>query len=306
MQIGLLVDTVAVEQQLKVVAAELGLVDFCTFRLSEFKRVVDSGALPAGIPWLLCCNLDAPETDWLDDWLAGIDCALVFDLPPTGSDQVAGWRRRVAVKLSQLQGIVKLEAGGQKAARRVCVVAASTGGPEAVREFFSVLPANLDIAWIYIQHIDPGYESTLINMLNRNGQYPVKAVQHGAVLAENEVLLVSGHDRFDLMDNGTFIARGSRWPGVYQPSINQLIANVSAQFGDRVTVIFFTGMGDDGVIGARLIKQAGGTIWAQSPVSCVAASMPQTIIDAGLAEYQSSPVKLAKKLVSELVVTSSH
>lgn len=300
MQIGLLYDSVATKEKLLSIANDLGLVVTRELKLAELKNIHDGDQLDRAIPWLVCCDLDSEELDWLDDWLATLDYTLILDLPPTSDAEILGWRRRVSSKLAQLQGMVNLDSEEARVARKVCVIGASTGGPEAVREFFSALPADLGIAWIYVQHIDPGYEATLVNMLNRSGKYPVKVIEHGSVLSENEIVLISGDGRFDLVQAGTFVNKSERWPGRYQPSIDQVVANVASLYGASAQAIFFTGMGDDGVVGARLLKQQGGTVWSQSPITCVASSMPESVISEGVVDYQASPTKMAKKLVSDL------
>jgi len=70
----------------------------------------------------------------------------------------------------------------------------------------------------------------------------------------------------------------------YKPSVDVTYASVAKTYGNKVIAVMLTGMGADGCDGARLLKQAGGTLWAQSKDTCTIYGMPQAVVNAGLTD----------------------
>lgn len=69
----------------------------------------------------------------------------------------------------------------------------------------------------------------------------------------------------------------------YKPSVDIALASAAKHFGRKALAIILTGMGSDGKEGAQLLKQAGGTIWAQDEATCVIYGMPMAVVKAGIA-----------------------
>lgn len=69
----------------------------------------------------------------------------------------------------------------------------------------------------------------------------------------------------------------------YRPSVDIALASAAKHFGRKALAIILTGMGSDGKVGADLLVQAGGTVWAQDEASCVIYGMPMAVVKAGIA-----------------------
>jgi chemosensory pili system protein ChpB (putative protein-glutamate methylesterase) len=212
-----------------------------------------------------------------------------------GSTEHQAWVRRMLQRLERLSGDVNLQETGS--ASEVWVLAASTGGPAAVKDFLKELPPALNIAFVYVQHIDTGQAETLIKMMGNAGHYPAVIARQGEVLINNTLTLVTAERSLQIHDNGTLLISKSPWSGFYAPSIDQVAANVARVYRQRSGIIIFTGMGDDGAASCRLIKQQGGKVWAQSPEQCTIASMPEEAIATGTVSFTGSPQELAKAMV---------
>jgi chemosensory pili system protein ChpB (putative protein-glutamate methylesterase) len=243
--------------------------------------------------WLVILEREHPL---LENWLAQLDQAVIVDEGCSESDQLAAWCRRMQEKLHQLKGTVNLAKKAQGVANEVWILAASTGGPEAVRAFFSELSGGLALGFVYVQHMDPGYEQTLAQMLERHGQYPAYIVRHGDILRAGSVGVIANADRIELQENGTFAANAEAWPGPYCPSIDQVLGNLACHYGQYCGAIIFTGMGDDGAAGARIVQHRGGQVWVQEPQTCTVSAMPDAALDTGVVSYQGSPAQLAQQL----------
>lgn len=210
-----------------------------------------------------------------------------------GSDEHNAWLKRTMARLRQLAGDINLQSLTK--AEHLWVLAASTGGPAAVREFISNLPPDLGLAFVYVQHIDNHYGATLVKMMNAS-PYPASLAVQGAVLQENRMLIVTARERMEVLANGTLALNEAPWGGPYAPSADQFAANVAWVYGPRAGLIVFSGMGDDGASACRLIKQRGGQVWAQSPASCASSSMPDSALATGCVDFTGTPEQLAHHL----------
>lgn len=244
---------------------------------------------------------DDPETGAADDAViclleqSGVPVLLAHshDLEP-GSSAYADWLRRMAERLDRLCGDVNLQ--GCDTAPWVWILAASTGGPAAVRDFLAEVQPGLGIAFVYVQHIDAGYTGTLLQMMGKAGHYPAFRAVHGSVLRSDSLLLIDPAERVELLENATFRAMREPWGGDYAPSVDQVAANIARLYRQRCGLIVFSGMGDDGAAGSRHVRQRGGAVWVQSPSCCTSTSMPEAVLSSMAVDFQGSPGALARHL----------
>lgn len=211
-----------------------------------------------------------------------------------GSPEYNDWVRRMLQRLERLSGDINLQV--VDGASEVWVLAASTGGPAAVKDFLKQLPAGLKIAFVYVQHIDSGQAETLVKMMSGAGHYPVSIARQGSVLSDNTITLVTADRSVNIHNNGTFVVNKNPWAGCYSPSIDQVTANVARVYRQRSGIIIFSGMGDDGAASCRLIKQQGGKVWVQTPAQSTIASMPEAAIATGTVSFIGTPPELADAL----------
>lgn len=307
LKIGFITDNLAQSQLLKEVVDDCGHMAAVTLPLTE--ALLDEVlSLPCSIDaWLVKIDVDDGSEDWLDSWLEATTEPVIFidECPARTDEEYARWSRRLSNKIQRLSGAINLEKEQQldafaKRIRSIWVLAASTGGPEAVKIFLSNLPAQLDIAFIYVQHIDSKFEKTLSEVMGRDSHYPVYAAEHGALVQTNAVAVIGADMCTELHENGTFTNKRQPWSGHYSPSADQVAANLARTFGARANVIIFSGMESDGAIACRLIKQKGGRVWVQSPASCISPSMPEAALATGCVDYQGSAEGLARHLTQEI------
>jgi chemosensory pili system protein ChpB (putative protein-glutamate methylesterase) len=211
-----------------------------------------------------------------------------------GTPEYHDWVRRMLQRLERLNGDINLQAGA--GASEVWVLAASTGGPAAVKDFLTQLPAGLKIAFVYVQHIDSGQAGTLVKMMSNSGSYPVSIARQGSVLSDNTITLITSDRSVNIHYNGTLVVDKKPWSGYYSPSIDQVAANVARVYRKHSGIIIFSGMGDDGAASCRLIKQQGGKVWVQAPEQCTIASMPDAALATGTVSFAGSPPELADEL----------
>ena len=215
------------------------------------------------------------------------------------------WQRRLLEKL-EVVAISKchLESANKiteavthhQSAKKVWVLVASLGGPEAVRRFFAQLPPQLPIAMVYGQHIEKNFDSGLVDAIGAKHSYPMRLVKGEEILRAGEVAVVPVDYQLRFLSRGRVVATRKPWSGSYQPALDQVIAELARVYRQDLGVIVFSGMCNDGEIGCRVAKACGGTVWAQTPESSLSPDMPNAAIGTGCVSYQGSPEQLAKGL----------
>ena len=246
----------------------------------------------------------------------GFDAPVMFgiDAAPQLTDRQAygKWMRVLSRKLIKLLGhppplllcndqpestIVVIEA--QPSWQYVCVLAASMGGPNAVKAFLDALPSDLDlpVAFLYVQHIDPYMQELLPRILVRQNNWRSRLIKDEPVLlTAGEILIVPATRMLSMDAKGLLTPLDTRWPGQYQPSINEVLLRASQAFSDRLLTIVFSGMGEDGIQAAQQVTQQHGLIWAQTAISCDCSSQPDAMRATGQVTFNGSPEMLAQKL----------
>lgn len=294
LHIGLLLENRALQASYQQLIVETGCtVSVALSSSSQFEH--EKVSVDA---WLVVLEseIDNPR---IGAWLQNLAVPVLFDDGLLRSTE--GWQRRLTEKLQQLDGMINL-AVAHEPPKAVWVLAASTGGPAAVKSFLQQLPPALNVAFVYAQHIDHRFDVTLAQVVSRGSHYPAVLACHGSLLAANSVLIVRPEQQAEVQKNGTLVVQDTPWAGVYKPAINQVVANVASVYGSKSGVIVFTGMGDDGKAAARLMKQQGGKVWVQSSESCTVSSMPDEVKSTGVVSYEGTPEELALALVEELAL----
>ncbi|WP_417311439.1 chemotaxis protein CheB [Ectopseudomonas khazarica] len=207
-------------------------------------------------------------------------------------------QRPTRLELPQALADTPLKAG--EPARQVWLLAASLGGPAAVKAFLDALPGGLPIGFIYAQHIDASFEAALPQAVGRHSQWHVNPARQGDPVRCGEVVVVPIASELGFDDQGAMQIAERGWPEPYSPSIDQMMLNLAQQFGAQCGVIVFSGMGSDGSAAAAYVKRQGGVIWTQRGDSCACPSMPDSLREGGYSSFSADPRELAVALVNHL------
>jgi len=169
---------------------------------------------------------------------------------------------------------------------RLVAIGTSTGGPQALARLLAALPADFPCPIAVALHIPEGYTQTLAQRLDQNSPLAVAEAEDGMVLAPGRVALAPGGTHLTVQQTPEgLVARVLRQgsdTSLYVPSVSRLFAS-AAPLGPRAMAVVLTGMGDDGLEGARQLREAGGTVLTESESSCVVYGMPRCVWEAGLA-----------------------
>lgn len=184
-----------------------------------------------------------------------------------------------------------------KLARNIWVLGASLGGPDAVKQFLGELPGNLPVAFILAQHLGANFMRLLAKQLDRVTAFKVMPTRVGHVLRHGEVIVAPVEERLRVNPIGALESHSLQEASAYSPSIDTVLQDMAQRYGKNCHAIIFSGMCDDGVIGAEILSRQGGEIWTQEAASCVISAMPDMVRQAGCSSFSGTPRQLAHKLI---------
>ncbi|PTL83974.1 chemotaxis protein CheB [Vitiosangium sp. GDMCC 1.1324] len=156
-------------------------------------------------------------------------------------------------------------------------LAASTGGPPALSDVLSRLPADLPVPIVIAQHITEGFTPGMVRWLSQVTSLKVVIGREGDRLEPGRVYFpLDGHD---LTVEGNGVVRLTRTRGGPCPSGDLLLSSLARTYGSRAGGGVLTGMGEDGARGLLDIRKAGGVTFAQDEASSVVFGMPRVAIE---------------------------
>jgi two-component system chemotaxis response regulator CheB len=174
-------------------------------------------------------------------------------------------------------------APGRRSSRPLVVIATSTGGPRALATFLPRLPSPCGAGVVIVQHMPPGFTAPLAQRLNAACALTVREAVDGDRVAPSVALFAPGgwHLRLD----GERVRLTQEPPiGGLRPRADVTIEDAARDWQDRVVLVVLTGMGNDGLRGARALKAAGGTVLSEAEETCVVYGMPRSVEEAGLSD----------------------
>lgn len=167
-------------------------------------------------------------------------------------------------------------------------IGASTGGPKALLTLVAGLNLPVPAFMFLVQHIHPKFTRILSRRLGDVSPVPILEAEDGAVIQPGRLYLAAGGrhlvvERVGVAAYRTRLTNDPLRQGV-RPSVDTLFASVADAFGPRAVGVVLTGMGRDGLAGARAIKDRGGVVLAESAETCVVYGMPRALAEAALAD----------------------
>ncbi len=171
------------------------------------------------------------------------------------------------------------------APRYLVAIASSTGGPSALLEIFSKVPPAWGSAIVVAQHMPDKFTRTFAERLDKKGPVRCSEGQDGDVVGKLTGFVCPGRQCMEVVGNASEyrLRVGGAAPGDrYVPSADRLLKSVAVAAGVRAIGVGLTGMGDDGVEGAKAIRDAGGMVIAEAQETAVVYGMPGAAVRAGV------------------------
>lgn len=201
---------------------------------------------------------------------------------------------------------VSLPPGGETTApplgdKGFCVVGlgASAGGLAALEEFFRHTPPDLGVAYVIVQHLDPGHKSIMVDLLARRTAMKVFQVTDKMRIEPNCVYVIPPNKHLALLHERLhLLAPDSRYP--FRLPIDFFFRSLAEDRGDKSICIVLSGTGLDGSIGLKAVKAAGGMTMAQEEHTAQFDSMPRNAIATGCVDHILRVDQMAGELLTYL------
>lgn len=185
---------------------------------------------------------------------------------------------------------------------KILLIGTSTGGPVALQKILTKLPASYPHPILLIQHMPAAFTPAFAARLNGLCAIEVKEAENGDQLRAGCAYLAPGGMQM-MLERGGVYGRIKIIPGTadmnYKPCVDITFASASKVLGRDTLAVVLTGMGADGREGARMLKAAGATIWAQDEASCVVYGMPQAVAAAGISSQSIALEDMAEAIIRE-------
>ena len=229
-------------------------------------------------------------------------------LRPTSSARPVAPRTPAASVNTQRQPVATKAAIPHRTSKRafkpadydLVAIGTSTGGPVALQEVLTQLPADFSLPILLVQHMPATFTEAFAARLNQQCKIEVKEARNGDVLQSGVALLAPGGKQMKLEKRaGRLIIRIEEETDPmqnYKPCVDVTFNTLSNALGDRVLGIILTGMGADGSVSCKAMQSRGATIWAQYEETSVIYGMPAAV--AGIAEQILPMKEIGKKLAT--------
>lgn len=170
---------------------------------------------------------------------------------------------------------------------KLVAVGVSTGGPAALAAVLPQFPTDFPLPILVVQHMPPLFTKFLAERLNANCRLPVEEARHGESVTAGKILIAPGdfHMKIEPAGGiGQVQLDQSPHQNSCRPAVDALFLSAAETYGGAVMAVVLTGMGQDGLRGAQVLKARGASILAQDQATSVVWGMPGAVVAAGLAD----------------------
>lgn len=227
--------------------------------------------------------------------------------------------------LARVRGVGEraLDLGGVRQGRKeealtnapieVVVIGVSTGGPSALEQMVPKLPADFPVPVLIVQHMPKLFTSALAERLNRCCALRVQEAYEGAELRAGTVWLAPGDSHMEVVAGREGFSMGERGAvkgrvrlhrqaplNHCRPSVDYLFHSATRLYGCGTLALIMTGMGSDGLDGARAVYERGGVVLAQDEATSAVWGMPGRVTEAGIASATVPLQMLAGEMIARV------
>ena len=184
----------------------------------------------------------------------------------------------------------------------------STGGPNALAAIIPLLPADLPVPVVIVQHMPPMFTRLLSERLDQQSKLTVREAQGGEPLVPGTVYIAQGDYHLTVERRGTRVYTAlnqNPQENSCRPAVDVLFRSVAEVYKSSAFGVILTGMGQDGLRGSEDIRREGGIVFAQDEESSVVWGMPGFVARAGLAERIVPLGSMATEIARRIARTAS-
>lgn len=178
-------------------------------------------------------------------------------------------------------------------------IGASAGGLKALELFLEQMPADSGLAFVIVQHLDPTRHGIMAELLQRVTPMPVSQIKDRTAVLPNHVYVIPPNKDITLLNGVLHLLTPGAPRGLRLP-IDFFLRSLAQDQREHAIGVILSGMGSDGTLGLRAIKENAGLALVQDPASAEFDSMPRSAIDAGLADLVAPVAELPGKILGYL------
>jgi two-component system, chemotaxis family, CheB/CheR fusion protein len=181
----------------------------------------------------------------------------------------------------------------------IVAIGASAGGLEALEDFFRHVPIGSGLAFVVIQHLDPDRKGMMAELLQRATPMPVAQARNRMKVKPDCVYIIPPNRDLSILHDSLYLLEPVAPRGLRLP-IDFFFRALADDRREQAIGVILSGMGSDGTLGVRAIKEHGGLILVQDPATAKFDGMPRSALDTGLADIVAPAADLPQRLIDTL------
>jgi two-component system chemotaxis response regulator CheB len=189
---------------------------------------------------------------------------------------------------------------------RLVAIGASTGGPPVLRMILSGLPKDFPLPVLIVQHIASGFTQGFVDWLGQSSNLPVQLAVHEQQVVPGAVFVAPDGFHMTVDVDGRVSLNTDEPENGLRPSVSHLFRSVAKAYGQSAIGVLLTGMGKDGALELKLMKELGSVTIAQDRDTSIVHGMPGEAIRLGGATYVLPPEKISMTLTSLVAAAGSE
>jgi len=178
-------------------------------------------------------------------------------------------------------------------------IGTSAGGLEALEHFLSHVPRNSGMAFVIVQHLDPTRKGIMPELLQRITGMKVIQVKDRTLVQPNSVYVIPPNKDMSILHGVLHLLEPASPRGLRLP-IDFFLRSLAQDQQEHSIGVILSGMGSDGTLGLRAIKEKGGVVLVQDPATAKFDGMPRSAIDSGLADIVAPVDDLPGRIIAYL------
>src|SRR5471030_3023426 len=176
---------------------------------------------------------------------------------------------------------------------------ASAGGLEALEQFLSHVPKVCGLGFVVVQHLDPSRKGILVELLQRNATVPVVLIKDCMKVEPDHVYVIPPNKDLSILHGVLHLLEPAAPRGLRLP-IDFFLRSLAQDQQEHSIGVILSGMGSDGTLGLRAIKEKAGVVLVQDPATAKFDGMPRSAVDSGLADIVAPVEDLPGRIIAYL------
>lgn len=186
---------------------------------------------------------------------------------------------------------------------KIVVIGSSTGGPAALEFLLPQFPGDFPFPILVVQHLPKKFTKSFSERLNKICNLRVKEAEDREKVKPGTIYIAPGGINMEVSkDNNGEIELLLKEDDkcFFTPSVDKLMNSAVKIYKDKVVGVILTGMGNDGLLGMRAIKEAGGKTLVQDKATSVVYGMPKEVEEKGFADEIVPLNKIPRKIIEAI------